>query len=103
MKEALWLHTFLAEIARPLYHPTILFCDNQSTIAITKDEQNHACTKHIDVRHHFIRDRISSSDISILYCPTADNAADIFKKPLASPKVERLASLRDCTRLKGVS
>ena len=46
-KEALWLHTFLTEIARPLYHPTILFCDNQSGIAIMKDDQYHACTKHI--------------------------------------------------------
>src|SRR5882724_13689551 len=68
-KDALWLHTFLTEVARPLYHPTILFCDNQSSIAIMKDDQYHACTKHIDVRHHFIRDHISSGDISILYVP----------------------------------
>src|SRR5882724_1882757 len=46
-KDALWLHTFLTEVARQLYHPTILFCDNQSGIAIMKDEQYHACTKHI--------------------------------------------------------
>jgi len=48
-KEVLWLHTFLAEIARLLHHPTTLFCDNQSAIAVTKDNQYHACMKHIDV------------------------------------------------------
>jgi len=48
-KEALWLHTFLAEIARPLNHPTTLFCNNQSAIAITKDDKYHVRTKHIDV------------------------------------------------------
>jgi len=93
VKEVLWLHTFLAKIARPLNHPTILFCDNQSAIAIMKDDQYHACTKHINVQHHFICDIISRSDISVVYCPTADNTANIFTKPLASPKVEKFASL----------
>jgi len=48
-KEFLWLCTFLTEITRLLHHPTTLFCDNQSAIAVTKDNQYHACMKHIDV------------------------------------------------------
>ena len=54
MKEALWIHAFLAEIMRPLHHLTKLFCDNQSAIAISKNDQYHACTKHIDIQHHFM-------------------------------------------------
>jgi len=90
-KETLWLRAFLAEIARPLRHPTTLFCDNQSAITVMKNNQYHARTKHIDIRHHFIRDHTTRGAISIEYCPMAENTADILTKPLAAPRVERLA------------
>jgi len=90
-KEALWLHTFLTEVARPLYHPTILFCDNQSAIAIMKDDQYHACTKHI-----ILFATVSAAVTSPSYCPTADNAADIFTK------AARLSQSRATRILKGL-
>jgi len=49
IKEALWIWAFLTEIVWPLCHPTTLFWDNQSVIAIMKNDQYHACTKHIDI------------------------------------------------------
>jgi Reverse transcriptase (RNA-dependent DNA polymerase) len=39
-KEALWICMFLAEITRPLSHPTTLYCDNQSAISISKNDQS---------------------------------------------------------------
>jgi hypothetical protein len=54
VKEAIWIHMFLTEITRPLAHPTMLYCDNQSAISISKNDQYHACTKHINICHHFI-------------------------------------------------
>jgi hypothetical protein len=54
MKEALWLWNLLAEAFEPIADATTLFSDNQSAIALTHNHQFHACTKHIDVRYHFI-------------------------------------------------
>ncbi|CAA7264973.1 unnamed protein product [Cyclocybe aegerita] len=54
-KEALWLHSLVSELFAIDLDMTTLFLDNQSTIALTKDHQYHARTKHIDIRFHFIR------------------------------------------------
>ena len=101
-KEALWLRTFISEVTRPLTAPVVIYCDNQSTVSITKNDQFHARTKHIDIRHHFVRDVTEKGLLTITYCPTSDNAADIFTKPLAGPKLEHLMGLVGLrARLKG--
>ena len=61
---------------------TPIFCDNTSAIVITQNPKFHARTKHIDVRHHFIRDHVEKGNIEILKIGTEDQLADIFTKPL---------------------
>jgi hypothetical protein len=53
-KEAIWLRAFLSEVLIPFTRPTTLFCNNQLAIALARDSQFHARTKHIDIRYHFI-------------------------------------------------
>src|SRR5882724_2406440 len=55
-KEALWLRTFIVEITQPLTCPIMVYCDNRSAISVSKNNQFHARTKHIDIHHHFICD-----------------------------------------------
>lgn len=43
----------------------------------------HSRTKHIEIRHHFIRDHVQSGDIVIEYIDTSKQLANIFTKPLA--------------------
>ena len=59
-----------------------LLCDNESTIKLTNNQVQHARTKHIDVRHHFITDHQQKGNISIKSVGTEDQLADIFTKPL---------------------
>jgi hypothetical protein len=56
-----------------------LLCDNESAIKIAN---NPVRTKHIDIRHHFLRDHVSKGDIKIDGVSTDDQLADIFTKPL---------------------
>ena len=72
--------------------PIVLNSDNQSAIALAKDDRYHARTKHIDIRYHFIRYAIENEQIVLIYCPTNDMTADIFTKPLPSLKVKHFAS-----------
>ena len=41
-KEAIWIRMFLGEVLHPLSKPMLLYCDNQSAIAVAKDDQFHA-------------------------------------------------------------
>ena len=69
-----------------------LLCDNESAIKLTNNLVQHARTKHIDVRHHFIRDHQHKGDICIESVDTDDQLADIFTKPLDE---KRFCNLRN--------
>ena len=72
--------------------PILLYEDNQGAIEISKNPKFHNRTKHIDITFHFFRERISSNEIKVVYCPSDDMLADIMTKGL--PK-ERFEKLRD--------
>ena len=52
----------------------------------------HARTKHIDIRHHFIREKVVDGSINLVYCPTESMIADALTKPVSK---ERFCELRD--------
>ena len=47
-----------------------IWCDNISTINLTKNPILHSRIKHIKIRHHFIRDHVQSNDITLEFVPT---------------------------------
>ena len=91
-KEALWLRSLISQLFGITLNATTLFSDNQSAIALTKEHQYHARTKHIDVRYHFIHWIIKDGKLRLIYCPTEDMVADIFTKALPSTKVKHFAT-----------
>ncbi|KAK1370395.1 hypothetical protein POM88_036487 [Heracleum sosnowskyi] len=63
-----------------------IYCDNTSTINISKNPVNHSRTKHIYVRHHFLRDNVAKGKIELVFVSTEVQLADIFTKPLAEER-----------------
>jgi hypothetical protein len=59
-----------------------LLYDNESAIKLTNNLISHSRTKHIDIRHHFLRDHETKGDIEIRHVSTKKQLADIFTKPL---------------------
>jgi len=55
--------------------PTDLFSDNQGAIALAKNPVSHARAKHIDIRHHFVREAIDDKIIWVQYIPTTEMTA----------------------------
>ena len=84
IKEAIWIKLFLSltTLLSPIPFP--IFCDNQSTCTIANTDAISSRTKHIDVRHHFIRQHINDGAFATTWIPTSDMTADIFTKPLSS-------------------
>ena len=91
-KEALWLRLLIGQIFGAFTDATTLFSDNQSAIALSKDHQYHAHSKHIDVCFHFIRWIVEDGKIRLIYCPTGEMVADTLTKALPSPKVKHFAA-----------
>ena len=57
-------------------------CDNTSAINLSKNPIQHSRTKHIDIRHYFLRDHVQNGDILLEFVDTNNQLADIFTKPL---------------------
>jgi len=91
MKEVMWLCTFMGEITVLPTMMTTICCENQSTIALSKDGQYHMQTKHIDIWFHFIHKAIEDSMISLTYCPTQTMMADLLTKLINCMKTEEHA------------
>jgi len=68
----------------------VIHCDNTSAINISKNLVQHSHTKHIDNRHHFIRDLVESRVVSLSFMPTDNQLADILTKPLNGSRFESL-------------
>jgi hypothetical protein len=69
-----------------------LLCVNESAICLADNPVEHSCTKHIDIRHHFLRDHQQKGDIDVYHISTENQLADIFTKPLDEKRFCRLRS-----------
>jgi hypothetical protein len=69
-----------------------LLCHNESAMKIVTNPIQHKRTKHIDIRHHFLRDHMSKGDIVMEGVRTDDQLADIFTKPLDETRFCKLRS-----------
>jgi hypothetical protein len=59
-----------------------LMCDNTSAIFIAKMLVLHKRMRHLERRHHFLRDHVKKGDVKMSYNDTERQLADIFNKPL---------------------
>ena len=83
--EAIWMITVIEELLGIRVTPRLL-CDNQSAIMLVKNDAFHQRTKHIDISHHFIREQYKAKNITIEYCPTEKQDADILTKAISTGK-----------------
>ena len=81
-KETIWTRSLLSELGfmEAVQDSTDMKNDNQGTIAIAKNPEKHFKTKHIDIRFHFLRERIERKEINLSYVATENMIADILTK-----------------------
>ena len=95
--QILWLKQQLHDYGITLDHIP-LFYDNTSAINLTKNPIMHSRTKHIKIRHHFIRDHVQKGDCVLEFIDSENQLADIFTKPLVKEsfyKIRRELGLID--------
>lgn len=79
--QVLWMKHKLLDF-RFKYDHIPIKCDNTSAINISRNPIQHSRTKHIDIRHHFLKDHVQKGDITLEFVGTDFQLADIFTKSL---------------------
>jgi len=86
VSEALWLKQIIGQM---MYlgsdvKSVHLYGDNQGSLSLAENPEFHQRTKHIDVKHHFIREHITTGVIDLWYIASSEMAADGLTKPLTA-------------------
>ncbi|GJU62191.1 hypothetical protein Tco_1244026 [Tanacetum coccineum] len=76
-RQVLWIQNQMLDYGFNFMN-TKIYIDNESTICIVKNPVYHSKTKHIAIRHHFIRDAFEKKLIQVLKIHTDDNVADLL-------------------------
>ncbi len=89
-KETIWITKLMMDLGYMEEKKVMVIrCDNQGAISLTKNPKNpthHARTKHIDVQHHFVQERVQNGEVRFEYCPTKHMVADVLTEALSKER-----------------
>ncbi|PNX85069.1 retrotransposon-related protein [Trifolium pratense] len=91
--QIVWMRRILDKLGHSQSGSTVMFCDNSSTIKLSKNPVLHGRCKHIDVRFHFLRDLTKEGIVELVFCGTQEQVADVMTKPLKLDIFLKLRSL----------
>jgi len=83
-KRLTFVRALLEDLGFPQDAPSIIFEDNESAIKLAVAPQIPRKSRHIHIRHHYIRELVHLGQIEIRHLRTASMVADLFTKPLAA-------------------
>ena len=91
-KECIWLCQFIETLSYPQTDPTPLFVDNIKVIHLASHLYDHQRTKHINIKYHFIQEKVECNQLVLNYVSTNQQVAAIFTKPLVKIKFKYFCS-----------
>ncbi|KAE8889209.1 Retrovirus-related Pol polyprotein from transposon TNT 1-94 [Phytophthora fragariae] len=90
VKECVWMRRLLKDISAEQVGATVIYEDNQGAMALAKNVGYQARTKHIDIRYHFIQEKVVSNEVELEYVDTKNQLADFMTKGLSSKTLRYL-------------
>lgn len=66
--QAIWLRIILAYLKEEEEDGTVIFCDNVSSIALSRNHVFHGRRKHIEINYHFIRSLVDNTELKLEFC-----------------------------------
>jgi hypothetical protein len=98
--DALWCQNLLSNLDHPMCDPTPIFMDNQLAIAIVQNERFSDWTKHLEVGHHFMWEKLEDGTITLEYIPMDEQLANMLTKPLLKDQLYKLGDAMGLSRLR---
>ncbi|GKA89751.1 retrovirus-related pol polyprotein from transposon TNT 1-94 [Tanacetum coccineum] len=87
--QILWMRSQLTDYGF-VFNKIPLYCDNRSAIALCCNNVQHSRSKHIDIRHHFIREQVEKGVVELYFMTTDYQLAGIFTEALPRERYFRL-------------
>nr|GEV13077.1 hypothetical protein [Tanacetum cinerariifolium] len=87
--QVLWMQTQLTDYGFHFYKIP-MYCNSKATIAISCNPVQHSCTKLIDVRYHFIKEKVEKGIVELFFVETEYQLADLFTKVLPEERFKYL-------------
>ncbi|KAE8803358.1 putative polyprotein [Hordeum vulgare] len=90
--QGLWLARLLAEATGAGVKPPSILIDNKSAIQLSKNPVFHDRSKHIEVRYHFLRDKVEAGKVKVDHVNSGEQLADILTKSLGRVRFQELCA-----------
>ena len=90
VQEAVYLIQLLKDLNFNQESATVIYEDTKGCIDLSQNPVHHKRSKHIDVRYHYIREKVESNDIILIYVNTQEQLADLLTKPLPKQQTQKL-------------
>jgi len=91
-KEIIWLSRLFGEITHLINTP-VLKVDNMSAVRLMKSPVFHKRSKHIEVRHYFVREKFNEGKLDVKHIAGQEQVADILTKPFQKTRFELLRDM----------
>nr|GEV13601.1 putative ribonuclease H-like domain-containing protein [Tanacetum cinerariifolium] len=90
--QVLWMRTQLTDYGFH-FDKIPMYCDSKAAIAISCNPVQHSRTKHINVRYHFIKEKVEKDSVELFFVGTEYQLADLFTKALPEQRFKYLVDL----------
>ena len=91
--QVIWMKKMLKDIGITFEELVIIYCDNTSTVNMSKNPILHSKTKHISIKYHVLREKVVAKEIRLDYVNTKEYIVDIFTKALPKDTFECLRGM----------
>ena len=88
-REVVWLRR-LMEMMITVNSVPELYVDSEAAVKLAQNPEFDRRTKHIRIRHFYVRERVSDGELDVKRVPTEFQLADIMTKPLHKPRLSAL-------------
>lgn len=86
----LWIHGFLRELGFHSHSPMQLYYYSKAAISIAHNPVQHDRMKHVEIDKHFIKEKLQTNQICILFVKIGDQLANAFTKRMCNPSFSRI-------------
>ena len=80
VNQAIWLRKIMLDLRQVQEEPTVIYCDNQSAVAMAKNPILHGRTKHIKIKYHVVREVEEKKEVKIVHCLFEEHVTNILTK-----------------------
>ena len=89
IKQLSWTIQVVKNLQFSIDLPITIYEDSKGARDIASNNVHHNRTKHIDIKHHFVREKVHDGTVHLQEITSAENVADILTKPLPLPAHSR--------------